>query len=276
MERVESLNIAFIGFGEVGQRFAMDFAGNSSVCLTAYDILFDDARRGPHLLSQAESFGVEACGSAAGASSAAQVIVSAVSADASESVAAEAADFLRSSQIFFDINSASPETKRRSAAAVARTGAAYIEGAVMAAVKEPGIGVPILAGGPKADLAAELLNKLGMNVRPVAQDYGKASAIKLCRSIMIKGMEALIVDCAAAANAWGVSAEVFDSLGSSFPSIDWEALSKSMAERVARHGIRRAAEMRETADMLAALDLDASLVLAVAEAQRLGAIRSNR
>jgi 3-hydroxyisobutyrate dehydrogenase-like beta-hydroxyacid dehydrogenase len=276
MERVESLNIAFIGFGEVGQRFAMDFAGNSSVCLTAYDILFDDARRGPHLLSQAESFGVEACGSAAGASSAAQVIVSAVSADASESVAAEAAGFLRSSQIFFDINSASPETKRRSAAAVARTGAAYIEGAVMAAVKEPGIGVPILAGGPKADLAAELLNKLGMNVRPVAQDYGKASAIKLCRSIMIKGMEALIVDCAAAANAWGVSAEVFDSLGSSFPSIDWEALSKSMAERVARHGIRRAAEMRETADMLAALDLDASLVLAVAEAQRLGAIRSNR
>jgi 3-hydroxyisobutyrate dehydrogenase-like beta-hydroxyacid dehydrogenase len=276
MERVEPLDIAFIGFGEVGQRFARDFAVNSGVCLKAYDILFDVGRGGLHLLSRAGTLGVEACSSAADASSAAQVIVSAVTADASESVAAAAASFLKSSQIFFDINSASPETKRRSAAAVARTGAAYVEGAVMAPVKEPGIRVPILACGPKAEYAAKLLNKLGMNIKPVAQDYGKASAIKLCRSIMIKGMEALIVDCATAANAWGVSAEVFGSLGSSFPSIDWDALSKSMAERVAKHGLRRAAEMRETADMLAALDLDPSLVLAVAEAQRLGAIRNNR
>ena len=269
----DQLCIAFIGIGEVGQRFARDFISNERVRLRAYDILFDEAERGPPLAARAEALGVSASASAAEAASMADVIISAVTADASEAVANEAAGYLREGQIFFDINSASPETKRRSAAAVNPVGATYVEGAVMAPVLEPGIRVSILAGGPKGTETAQLLNKLGMNITPVAEDYGKASAIKLCRSIMIKGMEALIVDCAAASRAWGVSDEVFASLGSTFPSIDWNALAKNMAERIAKHGTRRAAEMRETADMLSALNMDSSLILAVAEAQMRGAKR---
>ncbi|MGA7327095.1 MAG: DUF1932 domain-containing protein [Rhodomicrobium sp.] len=267
----DQIVIAFIGFGEVGQRFARDFTNNERVRLRAYDILFDDAERGPPLAARAEALGVRAAASLADAASKADIIISAVTADASETVANEAAGYSREGQIFFDINSASPETKRRSAAAVAKTGAAYVEGAVMAPVLEPGIHVPILAGGPRADHTARLLNELGMNITPVAEDYGKASSIKLCRSIMIKGMEALIVDCAAASNAWSVSDEVFASLGSTFPSVDWNALAKNMAERVAKHGMRRAAEMRETADMLSDLGMDSSLIHAVAEAQKRGA-----
>ena len=110
----------------------------------------------------------------------------------------------------------------------------------MAAVLQPGIRVPILAGGPAAEVAAAWLNKLGMNITPVASEVRRASAIKLCRSIMIKGIEALILDCASASRHWGVEREVYGSLGQTFPSIAWSDLADAMAERVATHGIRRA------------------------------------
>ena len=143
----------------------------------------------------------------------------------------------------------------------------------MAAVAKPGIRVPILAGGRAAAAAAERLNALGMNLTAVAIEHGRASAMKLCRSIMIKGIEALIVDSTAAAQAWGVEAEVFASLAETFPSIDWPAQAAYMSERVATLGIRRAAEMREAAEMLTDLGREPSLSRAVADAQERGAAR---
>jgi 3-hydroxyisobutyrate dehydrogenase-like beta-hydroxyacid dehydrogenase len=116
-----------------------------------------------------------------------------------------------------------------------------------------------------------MLNALGMNLTPVAREYGRASAIKLCRSIVIKGLEALMVDCARATQGWGVEAQVFGSLAETFPSVDWKALAADMGERVARHGLRRAAEMREAAAMLEDMGFDASLMRAVADAQERGA-----
>jgi 3-hydroxyisobutyrate dehydrogenase-like beta-hydroxyacid dehydrogenase len=202
---------------------------------------------------------------AAAASAGALVVISAVTADQAETVAEQAARYLRRDQIFFDVNSASPATKARAARAVEEAGARYVEGAVMAAVAAPGLLVPILAGGPAAAEAAELLNRLGMNVTAVSAEPGRASAKKLCRSIMIKGMEALIIDCAAAAKRWGVEREVYASLAETFPSIDWPKLATTMPARVRRHGVRRAAEMREAARMLEDLGRDPSLSLAVAD-----------
>ena len=138
----------------------------------------------------------------------------------------------------------------------------------MAPVLKPGLRAPILAGGPKAVAASELLNRLGMNLTPVAEIHGKASAMKLCRSIVIKGLEALMVDCARASQRWGVQSEVFGSLAGTFPSIAWDKLAEDMQERVATHGVRRAAEMREAADMLSDLQLDPDLALAIANAQQ--------
>ncbi len=271
MDAIDGFHIGFIGFGEAGQRFARDLIRKPGVRIKCYDILFGGGRQGAELLARANALGVIPCSSAAEACSGAHVIISAVTADAAGEVAALAATFVSTGQIFFDINSASPETKQQAAECFARSGASYVEAAVMAAVLVPGIQVPILAGGPDAEHAAAILNKLGMNVTAVAADYGKASAIKLCRSIMIKGLEALITDCAAASRAWDVSKEVYASLGATFPSIEWHALAESMIERVERHGVRRAAEMREAADMLCAIGINPSLGLAVADAQQRGA-----
>ncbi len=271
-----TIGMAMIGFGEVGQRFARDFLARDGVKIAAYDVLFDagttpnqvQAKTSPAI---ARAMGVMPEASAAAAVNAATYIFSAVTADRAEEVARTIAPLLRPGQIFIDVNSASPSTKRRAAAIIRKHEAVYLEAAVMAPVLKPGITVPILAGGPEAEQIAADLNMLGMNLTPVATDYGRASAMKLCRSIMIKGWEALIVDCAAAARHWDVERDVFGSLSASYPSIDWPALAVDMGERVSTHGIRRAAEMREAADMLADMGLAPDLCRAVADAQERGA-----
>ncbi len=263
-------HIAFIGFGEVGQTFARGLLACDGVRVSAFDILAADGAGGA-IRERAAALGVRLAESSGMAVRDAGIVISAVTASQAESVAASASAFLRPGQVFLDVNSAAPATKQRAAARVGAAGAHYVEGAVMAPVLKPGLAVPILAGGPHAAETAEVLNRLGMNLTAVAAEHGVASAMKLCRSIVIKGLEALMVDCAAASEAWGVKREVFASLAESFPSIDWHALAESMRERVTTHGIRRSDEMREAGEMLASLSLDPSLANAVADAQRRGA-----
>ncbi len=265
-------HIAFIGFGEVAQTFARDLLRHDDVRISSHDILLA-LPAGGSLRRRAAELGVILGSSAPEAASAASVVISAVTAGEAEAVAEAAGHYLRPGQIFLDVNSAAPSTKQRAAAHVAAAGARYVEGAVMAAVLGPGITVPILAGGPHAREAAELLNALGMNLTPVSAEYGIASAMKLCRSIVIKGLEALMVDCAQASEHWNVKEAVFASLAGTFPSIDWHALSGDVKERVATHGVRRSAEMREAGEMLAAMGIDPSLANAVAAAQLRGARR---
>jgi 3-hydroxyisobutyrate dehydrogenase-like beta-hydroxyacid dehydrogenase len=262
-----SLRIAFIGFGEVGQAFARGLRAQDGISITAFDLLM--GQRNP-MVAVATALGVTPATTAAKAALDAQIVISAVTASQAEAVAREAAAFLTAGQMFVDVNSAAPATKQRAARYVEAAGAHYIECAVMQPVMKPGLAVPILAGGPHAVSAAARLNGLGMNVTPVSTTFGRASAMKLCRSIMIKGLEALMVDCAAACEGYGVKEPVFASLAETFPSIDWHALSDNMRERVATHGVRRSAEMREAAEMLAELGLAPDLAKAVADAQLRG------
>ncbi|MCU0883462.1 MAG: DUF1932 domain-containing protein [Beijerinckiaceae bacterium] len=275
MSHLNARHIAFIGFGEVGQTFARALLSRPDVIVAAHDRFFGKPA-GMRLMEQAQALGVAVCASAPLAAREAGIVISAVTASEAEGVAREAGRYLRAGQIFLDVNSAAPATKQRAALHVEAAGAHYVEAAVMAPVLKPGLAVPILAGGPHAAEASVLLNALGMNITPVAEAYGVASAIKLCRSIMIKGIEALMLDCATASARWGVTQDVFDSLTRTFPSIDFHSLARDMTERVATHGVRRAAEMLEAGEMLGALGLDPDLANAVAAAQLRGARISQR
>jgi 3-hydroxyisobutyrate dehydrogenase-like beta-hydroxyacid dehydrogenase len=272
MPPANTRDIAFIGFGEVGQTFAKGLLAHDDVHIAAHDILVGQ-RASRRLEARAAELGVTLHASAPAAARDAHIVVSAVTASQAEPVAEAARTYLAAGQIFLDVNSAAPSTKQRAARHVEAAGAHYVEGAVMAPVLRPGLKVPILAGGPRAAETAELLNGLGMNLTPVSTEHGIASAMKLCRSIVIKGLEALMVDCAAASEAWGVKDPVFASLAATFPSIDWHALAADMRERVATHGLRRSAEMREAGEMLAALGMSPGLANAVADAQQRGARR---
>jgi 3-hydroxyisobutyrate dehydrogenase-like beta-hydroxyacid dehydrogenase len=273
MATANTRRIAFIGFGEVGQTFARALTAQEGLRVAAHDALHGSPA-GRRLAEAAAALGVSFAATPGEAAEGAAVVISAVTASEAESVAEAAGRYLTPGQLFLDVNSAAPSTKQRAARHVVAAGASYIECAVMAPVMKPGLAVPILAGGPQAEEAAAVMNALGMNITPVAAEFGIASAMKLCRSIMIKGMEALMVDCAAACEAYGVKAPVFASLAETFPSIDWHALSANMRERVATHGVRRSAEMREAGEMLAAIGISPDLANAVADAQLRGVSRS--
>jgi 3-hydroxyisobutyrate dehydrogenase-like beta-hydroxyacid dehydrogenase len=260
-----SLQIAFIGYGEVAQLFSRQLATRHGVRITVYDILFDDPQKGSELRKRASEAGVRAADGVADVCHGADIVISAVTADSAVTAAEQAAPYLHASQVYIDLNSISPATKERVARAVRERGADFVEFAVMAPVKEPGIEVPILSGGEKAEQISAQLNALGMKITPVSNGIGIASATKLCRSIVIKGMEALMVDFTLASEKAGVMPAVLASLKASYPGMDWESVAKTMMSRVRQHGIRRAAEMREASRMIDEFGLDGSLASAIAD-----------
>ncbi len=263
-------SIAFIGFGEVGQTFSRGLSARGITSIRAYDIRFGEMS-GRKIEAVAATLGVACHAVMAEALTAADIVFSSVTANATEEVAQSVSHLIEQGQLFVDVNSAAPSTKQRAAAVIEAAGGHYLEAAVMAPVMKIGLHVPILAGGPHATTAAERLNALGMNLTAVSDVFGRASAMKLSRSILIKGLEALLVDCATVAEAAGVKDEVFASLTETFPSLNWHELAETMQERVTTHGIRRAAEMREAAEMLTAFGLNPALAIAVADAQQRGA-----
>jgi 3-hydroxyisobutyrate dehydrogenase-like beta-hydroxyacid dehydrogenase len=196
-----------------------------------------------------------------------KLIISAVTATCACDVARDTAALLTAGQIYVDLNSVSPATKRANAALVEAAGGHYIDAAVMAPVPPQRLAVPMLLGGARAAELSPALNALGFATRAVSPEVGVASAIKMCRSVMIKGIEALTVECLLAARHHGAESAVLQSLAATFPGMGWaEAQPDYLISRVAEHGRRRAAEMRE----VAATVQDAGLVphMALATAAR--------
>ena len=171
-------------------------------------------------------------------------------------------------QLFLDINSVAPETKRDNAGSWRPAVPTYVEAAVMAPVPPQRLRVPMLLGGPRAAELAPALTTLGMNVTAVATEIGVASAIKMCRSVMIKGIEALAVESLLTARHYGAEDAVLASLAATFPSMGWtERQPDYLISRVAEHGRRRAAELREAAITVAAAGFTPRMASAIAESQ---------
>jgi 3-hydroxyisobutyrate dehydrogenase-like beta-hydroxyacid dehydrogenase len=233
-----------------------------------YDILLDSAERREQMLQRARQARVRAADTFEQAVAGAQVVISAVTAASSGDVAAKAARSLGAGQVLLDINSVSPAKKRASAALLQTSGAAYVEAAVMAPVPPQRLKVPMLLGGKQAGALAQELRALGMNTTALSDEIGVASAVKMCRSIVIKGLEALTVESMLAARRFGAEREVLESLNGTFPSMGWTAkLPDYLVSRVAEHGRRRAAEMREVARTLEDVDVEPTLARATAERQ---------
>jgi 3-hydroxyisobutyrate dehydrogenase-like beta-hydroxyacid dehydrogenase len=259
--------IALIGFGEVGGIFGNDFAA-AGLHVSTYDILLNVEPARSAMLVKAKSSGVRACNTLEEAMREAELVISAVTASSAADVSRDAASFIGSGQIYLDINSVSPETKREIARTLSVTPAAFVEAAVMAPVAPQRLEVPMLLGGPSAATAAEQLQQIGMNAKPVSERVGVASAIKMCRSIIIKGLEAITLESMFTARHYGAEEQVLASLAATYPGMGWDAaLPDYLISRVAEHGKRRAAEMREAAEAIADAGLEPLTALATAQRQ---------
>jgi 3-hydroxyisobutyrate dehydrogenase-like beta-hydroxyacid dehydrogenase len=242
--------IAIIGFGEAGGILGAELAKQGASVRT-YDLLLDEPAARDAMMRKASAARVEAAHSHAAAARGADLVISAVTAASAGDVAQAVAPHLAKGQVFLDINSVSPEVKRASAGLVERGGADYVEAAVMAAVPPKRLKVPLLLGGRRAKEVGAALNAMGFATEFAADTVGVASAIKMCRSVMIKGLEALTVECLMGARRYGAEEQVLASLAGTFPGMGWDKdLPNYLVSRVAEHGRRRAAEMREVAATL--------------------------
>ncbi|MEJ0040150.1 MAG: DUF1932 domain-containing protein [Gammaproteobacteria bacterium] len=260
-------HVALIGFGEAGSILGADLVG-AGCDVSTYDILLDDATTRAAMLARAEQARVRAHDSFAAAVSGANLVISAVTAASSGDVAALAGRHLRAGQIFLDINSVSPGKKQSSSRAVEVSGADYVESAVMAPVPPYRLKVPMLLGGRRAASLAPRLARLGLNAQAISSEIGVASAVKMCRSVVIKGIEALTVESMRAARHFGAEKQVLASLAETFPGMGWDKdLPDYLISRVAEHGRRRAAEMREVARTLEDAGLEPTMAAATARLQ---------
>jgi 3-hydroxyisobutyrate dehydrogenase-like beta-hydroxyacid dehydrogenase len=260
--------IAFIGFGEAGQTISRGLAKEAAKpAIRAYDILFGTPA-GARLEAAANELGVGLARDHVDAVREADMVMLTVTASSSLEAATSCLPGLRQGQLLLDMNSVSPRRKIETAALVAPTGAAYVDCAVMAPAAPYLHRVPCLVGGPGASALAPRAAALGMRMELVSAEVGQASAIKMFRSIVVKGLEALLVESMTASAEYGVEDRVLASLEETWPGIDWQKLSGYMIERVVTHGRRRAAEMREVSETLRGIGMAPTMAAATAERQQ--------
>jgi len=237
--------VGLVGYGEVGRILAEDLR-KQDVAVAAYDLKLGTAAD-PPLRQHAGQHGVALAASHAALASAADFIISAVTASQTVAVAESCAPAVKRDAFFLDFNSASPGAKIKASGLVVAGGARYVEAAVMTAIAPYRIRVPLLLGGPSAAALQPLLVALGFDATVASSKLGVASATKMCRSVMVKGLEAMVIESFTAARAYGVEDQVVASLVETFPGIDWEKQGAYFFQRVIQHGRRRAEEMREAA-----------------------------
>jgi len=260
--------IAFIGLGEAAGAIISGWGAERASTIRAYDIKSDDPRTAPDITARARALGVTACGSAKEALADAHLVFSTVTADQAVIAARSCAPHLAPGALWCDLNSCAPQSKERASEPVSRAGARYLDVAVMAPVFPKRNLVPCLISGPDAEAVQPLLRDLPMSVRVVGDRVGRASSIKMVRSIMVKGLEALTAECTLAAIAAGVADEVFPSLEAGSPRLDVPTRAAYNFERSIVHGARRASEMEEVAKMLTGLGLPAEMSAATVNWQR--------
>jgi 3-hydroxyisobutyrate dehydrogenase-like beta-hydroxyacid dehydrogenase len=231
-----------IGFGEAGQAFA---CGDD---WPAFDI--NPAKTRNVTLAEAVD--------------GAKIILSVVTADQALAAARQAAKLIEAGALFCDMNSVAPGTKEEAALLIEAAGGRYVDVAVMSPVYPTQRETPLLLAGPHADAALAGLVEIGFtNARVVGDQVGRASTIKMLRSVMYKGLEALTAECLIAAERAGVIDDVLDAL-----EPDWSSRANYRLNRMMVHGLRRAAEMEESAKTLAALGVEPLMTLGTVERQR--------
>ena len=254
--------ICLLGFGEVGQTFAEDLHTG----FTIWDVKFSDPDSIPS--KAAARLGLAVPAGAREAVAQADVVVCAVTAAQDKAAAESVAGLTKSGAFFLDVNSASPGQKREAAAVIEAAGARYVEGVIMSPIGNKRLASPVLLGGPHAEAFLPVAQEIGFSGASFyGTELGLASATKLCRSVIVKGMEALLTESMLAARHYGVERAVLDSLRDFFPGTEWETLARYMVSRAVQHGTRRAEEMREAARTVADAGLNPRMSNATAELQ---------
>jgi 3-hydroxyisobutyrate dehydrogenase len=259
--------IGFIGFGEAGSSIAAGLRSAGVERVSAFDIQTHSPEFGPRIRQRAVESQTTLVDSSAELAQSSDILLATVTASSALDAARQTAPYLESRHIYADLNSVSPGLKQEVESVVRASGAEFVEAAIMAAVPPNRHRVPMLLGGSAAPAFAEILSPFGMRFEILSGKVGTAVAVKMCRSIVVKGLEALLFECVLGAGRYDADERVFASLNESFPGIDWKKLADYMVGRVVVHGERRAREMEEVAETLRASGIEPMMAEAAARRQ---------
>lgn len=261
------LTIGFVGFGEAGFHIAKGLKSAGLTAISAFDINRDTPELGEKIRQRAKETGTPLVDSPQELALSAGILFSTVTCAQSREAAEQSAPFLERRHIYADLNSVSPALKQEIEGIVTAGGAGFVEAAVMSPVPPHGHRAPMLLGGEAAPKFAELMTPYGMRLEVISEKVGAAAATKMFRSIVVKGLEALMLECVLASAPYGADGRVFSSLADSFPGIDSQKLANYMVGRVVLHGERRAREMEEVAETLRSLGIEPIMAQAAARRQ---------
>ena len=257
------LRIGILGFGEAGQSVATGLKNAATaehpIEISTWDILLPSNEKGAPLKAEADKIGIRTVGSAQELAQASDIILSLVTTEESLVAAGQIAKHLPKGTLFLDCNSTSPGMKRDVAKTVTEAGGRSVEAAVMDLVPRSQHKVPMLLAGKDAE---ELIGKLapyGVDMKSVGDDIGAASTIKMCRSVFMKGLDAILMECMVAAETAGVTDRIVSSMQVTIPEINWPVFIGKKLGGAAQHSGRRAGEMREVATTLRELGLDPTM-----------------
>jgi len=267
MPKSNTPRLCFIGFGEAGQAIASGLRESGIESIAAWDILFP-AAEGAGLRTAGEKIGARLTASAADAVRGTDIIISAVTAASSLDAARSVEPHLSGNPYFLDINSVSPGRKKATESLLGAK-ARYVDVAILAPIYPARHQTPMLLAGPHAEMVLPLLiDELDMRGAIAGHEIGAAAALKMIRSVMIKGIEALTLECFLAASRAGIVDEVAASLKNNYPTLDWNRVIEYNLERMASHGVRRAEEMDQVAETLRELGIDPLMATATSTRQR--------
>lgn len=263
----DEMRLGFIGFGEAGFHIARGLRGAGVSGIRAYDINARAPGLGEKIQRRAGEAEVALLESNAELAAASDILLSTVTANRSMEAAEQTAPFLGSRHIYADLNSVSPALKQSIGELVESRGARFVEAAVMSPVPRHGSAVPMFLCGAHAREFADLLSPYGMKLEVISERIGAASAVKMCRSLIVKGLEALMLECVLGSVPYGADERVFATLDETFPGMDWRKLASYMIGRVVEHGERRAREMEEVAATLRSIGVEPVMAEATARRQ---------
>jgi 3-hydroxyisobutyrate dehydrogenase-like beta-hydroxyacid dehydrogenase len=257
------MRIGFVGFGEAAYHIAKGLRQPGIDSITAFDINRQSAGVGQKIQDRAHDASTRLVDTNQELAEACDIMMSAVTANQAKNAAHQNAPYLTPRHIYADLNSVSPGLKQTIAHVIEGSGARFAEIAMMAPVPPYGHKVPMLAGGDGAQEFVDRLAPFGISAEVVSHEVGTAAATKMFRSIIVKGLEALLTECVLGASRYNADERVFASLAETFPGVQWKELADYMVGRVVEHGARRAREMEEVAATLREIDVEPIMAEAI-------------
>ena len=252
MDKNNIPRIGFIGFGELAIALATGLKKEGIAEIKVFDKeLGRGSQAETRIRSRADALGVALADTAKSLAQGVDIIFSSVIPVEAVNAANAIAPHLGRNHLYADLNSCTPAHKQDAEKAVRRSGARYVDVGVVGGASQ-GHKVPCLACGEAASAFKNIFDPLGMNIRVIEGETGSAALLKMLRSVMMKGLEGLVLEMFMTAQVYGVGEDALDAVSITLDQGDFRSLASRLMTTHALHAGRRLGEVEMVAETVKA------------------------